>query len=192
MEKEKKNIKNQNESKKINDEAKKTSDEKSKVKELEKIISEQETKIKELENQLKEFENYARIIKAQFENYKKDVEKEKEQMSISTTGRIVEKIPIIDDFKRAFKNSDDEIKKTQFHKGMELIYKNLLKILENLGLKEIEVGEKFDPFEHEAVERIEDEEKEEYSIIEVVEDGYKFKGRVIKPVKVKVSIKPRR
>lgn len=150
-------------------------------------------RIKELEEQLKEFENYARLLKSQFENYKKDVMKEKEQLVITTTGRIVEKfIPIVDDFKRAFFNAEDELKNTKFYKGIELIYKNLLKTLENLGLSELKVGEKFDPFEQEAVERIEDEQKEEYTVVEVVEDGYKFKDRVIKPAKVKVTVKPRR
>jgi molecular chaperone GrpE len=177
----------------VKEDANKEKKEKGKEKDLEKIIDEQSKKIEELENQLKEFENYARILKSQFENYKKDVAREKEQISISTIGRIVEKlVPIIDDFKRAFKNVDDETKKTQFFKGMEIIYKNLFKILEGLGLQEIKVGDKFDPFEHEAVERVEDEENEEYSIVEIVEDGYKFNGRVLKPVKVKVSIKPRR
>ncbi|MDK2886228.1 MAG: molecular chaperone GrpE [Thermosipho sp. (in: thermotogales)] len=156
-------------------------------------LAELNEKIKELEAQLKDFENYARILKAQFENYKKDVVKEKEQLVVTTTGRIVEKfIPIIDDFKRAFSNAEEEIKNTKFYSGIELIYKNLKKTLENLGLSELKVGEKFDPFEQEAVERIEDEQKEEYSIVEVVEDGYKFKDRVIKPAKVKVTVKPRR
>ncbi|MBO8160854.1 MAG: nucleotide exchange factor GrpE [Thermosipho sp. (in: Bacteria)] len=159
----------------------------------EKIIKEMEEKIVELENQLKEFENYARILKSQFENYKKDVQKEKDQIVVTVTGRIVEKfITVIDDFKRAFGNVEEEVKDTNFFKGVELIYKNLKKILDNLGLKEIKVGDKFDPFEHEAVEKVEVEDKEEYSIIEVVEDGYKFKDRVIKPAKVKVTVKPRR
>ncbi|SHH32981.1 nucleotide exchange factor GrpE [Thermosipho atlanticus] len=164
-----------------------------KVNNNEKKIKELKERIEELEKQLKDFENYARILKSQFENYKKDVAKEKEQITISTTGRIVEKfIPIIDDFKRAFVNAEEEIKNTKFFKGIELIYKNFMKVLKDLGLSELSVGEKFDPFEQEAVEKIMDEEKEEYTIIEVVEDGYKFRDRVIKPAKVKVTVKPRR
>ncbi|MBT1248611.1 molecular chaperone GrpE [Thermosipho sp. 1244] len=159
----------------------------------EKIVEEQKEKIKELELQLKEFENYARVLKSQFENYKKDVLKEKEQIAVSTMGRILERfLPILDDFKRSFSNATDEERNTQFYKAIELIYKNLFKLLESFGLEEVKVGDKFDPFEHEAVERVEDEEKEEYSVVEVVEDGYKFKGRILKPAKVKVSVKPRR
>ncbi|QTA38969.1 nucleotide exchange factor GrpE [Thermosipho ferrireducens] len=158
-----------------------------------KEVTELKERIKELENQLREFENYARRLKAQFENYKMEAAKEKEMISVSATGRIVEKfIPVLDDFKRAFSGAEDSVKESVFYKGIEIIYKNFKKALESLGLKQIEVGEKFDPFEHEAVEKIEDEEKEEYTVLEVVEDGYKFLDRVVKPAKVKVSVKPRR
>ncbi|ABR29965.1 molecular chaperone GrpE [Thermosipho melanesiensis] len=157
------------------------------------VIKEQKERIVELEKQLVEIENYARMLKAQFENYKKDVVKGKEQIVVSTVGKILESfLPILDDFKRSFRNATEEEKEMHFYKAIEIVYKNFVKILNNFGLEEVKVGAKFDPFEHEAVERIEDEEKEEYSIVEVVEDGYKFKGRILKPAKVKVSVKPRR
>jgi molecular chaperone GrpE len=195
MEEKKKEIKKEINEKEVQKEQKEKKEEKkvNKIEEYKNENKELKEKIKELEEQLKEFENYARLIKSQFENFKKDVIKEKEQLVVSTTGRIVERfIPVIDDFKRAFLNAEEEVKNTNFYKGIELIYKNLFKTLENLGLSELAVGEKFDPFEQEAVERIEDEQKEEYTIVEIVEDGYKFKDRVIKPAKVKVTVKPRR
>lgn len=52
-------------------------------------------------------------------------------------------------------------------------------------------GGKFDPFEHEAFEKVETEEHEEYSVLEVVEKGYRFHKKVIKPAKVKVAVRPK-
>jgi len=73
-----------------------------------------------------------------------------------------------------------------------LIYKKLLNTLEKEGLSKIQVGETFDPFEYEAVERVETDDVEEYTVLEVLESGYKFHGKVLKPAKVKVAVRPRK
>jgi len=164
--------------------------------------SEQNTeKLKEIENEYSELkerynelENYARRLKAEFENYKQLVAKEKQQIIKSATEYMIEKlIPIVDDFERALKNLnlDDLNKLKNFAKGVEMIYKSLIRLLENEGVKVIESnGKKFDPFEHEAVEKIETDEFDEYTVIEEIEKGYKIHSKVIKPAKVKVAIKP--
>jgi len=150
-------------------------------------------KITELENQLKEIQNAARIIKATFENYKLDVERQIRDATKSTALRIVKAlIPILDDFKRAFKYYDSDKDLEKFKLGVEKIYEKLLKTLENEGLRIIDASGKFDPFNHEAFEKEERDDVEEYTILEVIEDGYTFNGQVVKPTKVRVAIKPRK
>jgi molecular chaperone GrpE len=150
-------------------------------------------KIAELENQLKEIQNAARIIKATFENYKLDVDRQIRDATKSTALRIVKAlIPILDDFKRAFKYYDSDKDLEKFKLGVEKIYEKLLKTLENEGLRIIDASGKFDPFNHEAFEKEERDDVEEYTILEVIEDGYTFNGQVVKPTKVRVAIKPRK
>ncbi|NPU89454.1 MAG: nucleotide exchange factor GrpE [Fervidobacterium sp.] len=150
-------------------------------------------KIAELENQLKEIQNAARIIRAAFENYKLDVDRQIRDATKSTALRIVKAlIPILDDFKRAFKYYDSDKDLEKFKLGVEKIYEKLLKTLENEGLRIIDASGKFDPFNHEAFEKEERDDVEEYTILEVIEDGYTFNGQVVKPTKVRVAIKPRK
>lgn len=149
-------------------------------------------KIAELESQLREIQNAARIIRANFENYKLDVERQIREVSKNSILRIIKiLLPVIDDFKRAFVYYDQTKDLEEFYKGISKIYEKFLKILENEGLKVIDVSGKFDPFLHEAFEREERDDVEEYTILSVIEDGYTFNGQVVKPAKVKVSVKPR-
>ncbi|PHJ12617.1 molecular chaperone GrpE, partial [Fervidobacterium sp. SC_NGM5_G05] len=101
-------------------------------------------------------------------------------------------IPIVDDFKRALNYYNQTQDLEEFYKGTQKIIEKFFKTLENEGLKPIDTSGRFDPFLHEAVEREEREDVEEYTIIETIEEGYTYNGQVIKPAKVKVAIKPRK
>ncbi|HOK88201.1 MAG TPA: nucleotide exchange factor GrpE [Fervidobacterium sp.] len=150
-------------------------------------------KITELEDQLREMQNAARVIKATFENYKMDVDRQLRDISRSTILRIIKTLlPIIDDFKRAFKHYEASNNLEEFYNGTQKIFEKFIRILENEGLQVIDTSGKFDPFNHEAFDKEEREDVDEYSILEVIEDGYTFKGQVVKPAKVKVAIKPRK
>lgn len=153
-----------------------------------------ENEYSELKEKYNELENYTRRLKAEFENYKQLVAKEKQQIIKGATEYLIEKlIPIVDDFERALKslNLNDMNNLRNFAKGVEMIYRSLFRLLENEGVRIIESnGKKFDPFEHEAVEKVETDEFDEYTVIEEIERGYKIHSRVVKPAKVKVSIKP--
>ncbi len=150
-------------------------------------------RIAELESQLKEIQNAARLIKATFENYKMDSERQLKEVSKNTALRILRTlIPVIDDFKRAFAYFEKSGDLEEFYNGTRKIFDKFTKILENEGLKRIETDGKFDPFNHEAMEREERDDVEEYTILEVLEDGYMYNGQVIKPAKVKVAIKPKK
>ncbi|HQG01599.1 MAG TPA: nucleotide exchange factor GrpE, partial [Fervidobacterium sp.] len=150
-------------------------------------------KIADLEEQLKEIQNAARIIKASFENYKMDVDRQLRDVSRSTALRIMKVlIPIVDDFKRAFKHYETSNDLEEFYNGTKKIFDKFTKTLENEGLKVIDTSGKFDPFNHEALDREERDDVEEYSILEILEDGYTFNGQVVKPTKVRVAVKPRK
>lgn len=148
--------------------------------------------LEKLQQEKEELLKYVKELKAQFENYKKDSLREREQIIRNANEYFLTKfIPILDDMDRAFKEVEQSHSYKNFYKGMELIYKKMWKILNDEGFFKIEAKEKFDPFEHEAVEKLETNEHEEYSILKILEDGYKFHSKIVKPVKVQVAIKPR-
>jgi len=179
---------------KITEKKRKREENEAKLKELEKNYKELKEDYANLKVKYDELENYARKLKAEFENYKQLVVKEKQQIIKNATEYMIEKlIPIIDNFERALKNVDFEDLENlrNLIKGVEMIYKSLIKLLENEGVKVIESnGRKFDPFEHEAVEKVETDEVDEYTVIEEIEKGYKIHSKVLKPAKVKVAVKP--
>lgn len=145
-----------------------------------------------LQQEKEELLKYMKELKAQFENYRKDSLREREQIMKNANEYLLTKlIPILDDMERAFKEVEQSHSYKNFYKGMELIYKKLWKVLNDEGFFKIDTKEKFDPFEHEAVEKIETDEHEEYSIVKILENGYKFHNKIVKPVKVQVAIKPR-
>ncbi len=161
-----------------------------KCKEFDERVKELEGKIEDLEKKNKELEDYAKRLKAQFENYKREAAEDKKKIIKNANEYLISKITtILDDFERALKSAKED---DPFVEGMRKIYKKFISTLESEGLSIIDPsGKKFDPFEHEAFEKIETEEHDEYSIIEVVEKGYKFHSKVIKPAKVKVAVKPK-
>lgn len=145
-----------------------------------------------LQQEKEELLKYMKELKAQFENYRKDSLREREQIMKNANEYLLTKlIPILDDMDRAFKEVEQSHSYKNFYKGMELIYKKLWKVLNDEGFFKIDTKEKFDPFEHEAVEKIETDEHEEYSVVKILENGYKFHNKIVKPVKVQVAIKPR-
>ena len=121
---------------------------------LEKENRELKERISELEAQLKEIQNAARVIKATFENYKLDADRQIRDASRTTALRIMKTmIPLLDDFKRAFKHLELSNNLEEFKIGVEKIYEKFVRTLENEGLKQIDASGKFDPFNHEAFER---------------------------------------
>lgn len=150
-----------------------------------------EAKLKELEERYRELEEYAKRLKAEYENYRDEVAKERREIIKNANEYLIAKlVPILEDFERALNQTDHS--NTSFYEGVKLIYKKLINVLEKEGLVKISVraGEKFNPFEHEAYERVETDSVEEYTILEVLEEGYKYHGKVLKPAKVKVAVKP--
>lgn len=131
---------------------------------------------------------YKRTL-AEFDNYRKRTEKEKAAMFEVGAKNIVEKIlPVVDNFERGLATVPEEQKNDAFVEGMDKIYKQLVKQLEDAGVKEIEaLGKEFDPNVHNAVMHVEDESVGEQIIVEVFQKGYTYRDSVVRCSMVKVA-----
>jgi len=126
---------------------------------------------------------------AEFDNFRKRTEKEKSVMYEIGAKDIIEKIlPIVDNFERGFDAISDEEKSSPFTEGMEKVFKQLTKALDDAGVKTIEaVGQTFDPNFHNAVMHIEDEELGENIVADEFQKGYIYRESVVRHSMVKVA-----
>jgi len=128
---------------------------------------------------------------ADFENYRKRIEKERFEDSRRATARVIEGlIPVIDGFEHALA-AHREAEYDNYRKGFELIYRQLLDSVTKLGVERIDpVGKSFDPHLHQAVDRAETTDREDGVILQVFQPGYVFHGRVLRPAMVRVAVHP--
>jgi len=128
---------------------------------------------------------------ADFENYRKRVEKERQQDRHRGVEQLVEKLlPVLDAFDRALAAEDDPAY-VEYRKGFELTRRQLWEALAKAGLERIETaGKKFDPNLHHAIESIETTELPDGSIVDELQSGYTFHGRVLRPAMVRVAAHP--
>lgn len=148
------------------------------------------SQLEELKKKCDEYyDNWVRTT-ADFENYKKRVQKEKEEyIEYGNEAILREFVGILDNMERALSFMKKEENLHSLIEGVELIYKQMLGLLEKYGVKPIEaLGKKFDPFYHEVVEQRESDE-EEGTVIQEYQRGYLFKSRVLRPTLVVVAKK---
>jgi molecular chaperone GrpE len=128
---------------------------------------------------------------ADFDNYRKRIEKERFEDSKRATARVIEGlIPVIDGFEHALA-AHREAEYDNYRKGFELIYKQLLENITKLGVERIDpVGKPFDPRLHQAVDRAETADHADGTILQVFQPGYVFHGRVLRPAMVRVAVHP--
>ena len=141
------------------------------------------------DEKIEELTDRVRRQMAEFDNFRKRTEKEKTQMFETGAKSIVEKIlPVVDNFERGLAAVTEEEKETPFVEGMEKIYKQMMTVLEEAGVKPIEaVGQEFDPNLHNAVMHVEDEEFGENIIAEEFQKGYTYRDSVVRHSMVKVA-----
>ena len=141
------------------------------------------------DEKIEELTDRVRRQMAEFDNFRKRTEKEKTQMFETGAKSIVEKIlPVVDNFERGLAAVTEEEKGSPFVEGMEKIYKQMMTMLEEAGVKSIEaVGQEFDPNLHNAVMHIEDEELGENIIAEEFQKGYTYRDSVVRHSMVKVA-----
>ncbi|KLO21424.1 hypothetical protein X275_04010 [Marinitoga sp. 1197] len=163
---------------------------KKEIEELRKELENQKGENKKLMEEYEKIKNYAINLKVDFENYKDIVQKDKIRIKKETKENIIKQIlPIYKNFSIVINNQDNL---DLFAKGAEMVYKLFVKSIEDMGVEFIipEKNDRFDPFEHEVVEKIETDEVEEYHIFAVDSPGVKLEGKIIEPAKVKVAVKP--
>lgn len=126
---------------------------------------------------------------AEFDNFRKRTEKEKSAMYEVGTRDMVEKIlPVLDNFERGLAAVPEDVKGSPFAEGVEMIYKQFVKTLEDAGVEAIEaVGKKFDPNLHNAVMHIDDEAYGENEITQELQKGYQYRGSVVRHSMVQVA-----
>lgn len=139
------------------------------------------------DQQIEELTDQLKRNMAEFDNFRKRTEKEKSAMYEIGAKDVIEKIlPVIDNFERGLKAVPEG--GDAFAEGMNMIYKQLLKTLEDLSVKPIEaVGQPFDPNFHNAVMHIEDENFGENVIAEEFQKGYLYRDSVVRHSMVKVA-----
>ena len=126
---------------------------------------------------------------AEFDNFRKRTEKEKSQMYTVGAADVIEKLlPVVDNFERGLAAMTEEEKTTSFSQGMELVYKQLMTTLTDMGVTPIEaVGVEFNPDFHNAVMQAPSEEYESGVVIQELQRGYVYKEKVIRYSMVMVA-----
>lgn len=146
----------------------------------------EEDAINEAEAKAAEYLDRWQRLMAEFDNYRKRSEKEKsDSYDYAVSNTVAEMLPIIDNFERALKvESSDKA----LYAGVEMIYKQIMGVLEKLHVTPIEaIGKEFDPNFHNAIMHIDDESLGENIIAEELQKGYVFKEKVIRHSLVKVA-----
>ena len=145
----------------------------------------------ETELKLKETEDKLLRLQAEFMNYQNRREKELETLfKYEGESIIKEVLKVVDNFERAINMDDDDLSDevSKFLSGFKMIYTSLINMLADLEVTEIEVdGKEFDPTIAEAVLVEEDKTKPANVVLEVLQKGYKYKDKVIRPAMVKVN-----
>jgi molecular chaperone GrpE len=145
-----------------------------------------EEKLARLESEANSFRDKWIRAEADLQNYKKRSDQERDELRRFAGGAlIINLLPIVDDFERAFKSLDISLSGMTWFDGIQLIYRKLLVLLENAGVKPIQSeGQPFDPKVHEAVAHVPGEEGK---VVAEVQRGYMLHDRVLRPAMVAVG-----
>ncbi|MGW8143409.1 MAG: nucleotide exchange factor GrpE [Anaerolineales bacterium] len=142
-----------------------------------------------LQQQSEEYLDGWQRERAEFANYKKRTERERQQMRLDISGTIIRRyLEIVDDLERALQNKPTEGEGATWAEGIELVYRKFLTALEAEGVVLMEAAnQEFDPNLHEAISQEPNEDFESGHVIEVVRNGYMIGERVLRPATVRVA-----
>ena len=131
-------------------------------------------------------------LQADFENFRKRKEKERlDMIKYATEGLVCELVPVLTNFERALAAAEQATHAKGVAEGVEMILKQLKKVLKDRGMEEIcPLNAPFDPYKHEAVERLVTDEHPHGHVLEVFQKGYALNDRVLQPAAVKVAASP--
>ena len=151
--------------------------------------SELQKELDQLAGEKAELQDRVLRAQAEFQNFRKRVEKERgELFEYASMEAVRALLPVLDDFERSLKSESSD---KEYVKGMELIYQRFYEGLKKLGLEPIvSEGQIFDPHVHHAVDKVETDEAAADTVLEEFQRGYNFKGRMLRPAMVKVAVQP--
>lgn len=151
--------------------------------------NQEENEIQQLKDELKEQEEKYLRLYAEFENYKRRIQKENQTLkTYQAQGVLTDILPTIDNIERALQIEGDDESFKSLQKGVQMVYESLLRALEENGLEKIEaLGQQFDPNFHQAVMQDNDDSYESGEVTQELQTGYKLKDRVLRPSMVKVN-----
>lgn len=143
----------------------------------------------ELEQKLEETTNRMLRLQADYDNFRRRTQKEKESAAKYRSQSLAEKlIPALDNFERGMMIDAQSDETKNLLQGMEIVYRQLKEALANEGVEPIQsVGQSFDPHLHQAIMQVESDEFESNVVVEEMQKGYMLKDRVIRPAMVKVN-----
>ena len=155
--------------------------------ELEKLMKDLDEKTRES----KEYYDSLLRLRAEFENFRKRSEREKSEVfRFSQEALIKELFSAVDNFELALNAAERNKDFDSFHKGVDMIYKELKKVMEKEGVVEIKSeGSKIDPHQHEVISHEPGNGEEEEVVVEVIRKGYMMNEKVLRPAMVKVGKK---
>jgi molecular chaperone GrpE len=147
------------------------------------------TQVSELQRQRDDY--YDRLLRktAEFDNYRKRIERERQQASESAAADLLESLlPLVDDLERALKAEPGSEGAEAYRRGVELIHRQLMELLRKRGVRPIDaVGADFDPHFHQAVSYDAAEGRRDGEVIEEFRRGYMLGDRLLRPAMVKVA-----
>lgn len=148
-----------------------------------------ERKEDKLKEQLNELNDKVVRQMAEFDNYRKRTEKEKQAMFETGAKSVIEKLlPVVDNFERGLAALEEGAERTPFEEGVLMTYKQLMTELEKLEVKPLDaVGKEFDPNLHNAVMHVDDESLGENIVVEELQKGYTYRDSVVRHSMVKVA-----
>jgi len=142
------------------------------------ILTEKKDKVENEDSKMKEVEDRLLRLQAEFENFRKRNAKEQEMLAESSNAELLSKLlPVVDEMEIAVKHTKDD--------GVKMVYMNLMSTLGKQGLEEMDtLGKSFDPYYHDALKQ---DDGDEGKVLEIVQKGYLFKGKVLRHAKVIVG-----
>ncbi|WP_369041708.1 nucleotide exchange factor GrpE [Staphylococcus epidermidis] len=152
-------------------------------------LESQDTKIKELEKLANDNEEKYLRLYAEFENYKRRIQKENQiNATYKAQGVLTDILPSIDNIERALQIEGDDESFKSLQKGVQMVHESLLRALKDNGLEEILAeGKEFDPNLHQAVVQDDNPDFKSGEVTQELQKGYKLKDRVLRPSMVKVN-----
>lgn len=155
------------------------------------LIEDEESISENVSVDVEELKNQLVRLQADFSNYRKRIEKEKEgYIDLGVKKLAIDLLPVLDNLERALKSIEDHAGDSEIFKGINMIDDQIVDVLKKNNIVEIKAaGEKFDPNLHHAVAVVETDDLDEDMVVDVFQKGYQIKDSVIRPSMVRVSKK---